>query len=499
MQKWANEVGDDAYLWNNVLPFYERSTNLSVPDPSKRYLNSTVYLNSSALVPIGGPLHVSWPNFVAILYSFGNTIAKATGITVNYDGVLSGKIIGGAWVPATIDPATANRDSSQTSFLDTAMDTTSLKVYIQTMATKVLFRNKTATGVLCDAGGLGFQLTATREVIVSAGTFQSPQLLMVSGIGPKHTLQQYNITTIHDLPGVGQNMRDQPILSVSYQVDFPTASMLVNDPAYAAQAAQEYLINATGVLSANPEYLLFEKLPAYSRAMLSNSSRMDLEKFPSDWPEIEYLLQNDVAGNNSNYMTVDPADGNNYASIAAGLMATTSIGNITINSSDMHVPPVINPNWLTTQTDIEVAIQAFKRVRVLWSAIMQQTIGHEFYPGANITTDADILANIRDQLSTIYHAAGTCKMGKATDHVAVIDTHARVFGIKSLRVVDASSFPLLPPGHPQRYVGSLSLIPQADQVLVLYICWLRRLPTIFFMDSRIIKCRNLCFTWANRA
>lgn len=352
-------------------------------------------------------------------------------------------------MPGTINPTNAHRSSSQTSFLDKAIDTTSLKIYIQTLATRVIFKNNTATGVLCEAGGLTFQLSATREVILSAGTFQSPQLLMVSGIGPKNTLKKHNITTISALPGVGQNMRDQPILSISYEVNFDTASRLVNDPVYAAQAAQEYLINATGVLSANPEYLLFEKLPASNRAALSNSTRHDLNQFPSDWPEVEYLPQNDVAGNNSNYMTVDPANGKNYASLAAGLMATTSIGNITITSSNMHDPPLINPNWLTTQTDIEVALQAFKRLRLLWGAV-NETIGPEYYPGANITTDAAILNNIRDQLSTIYHAAATCKMGKASDPTAVVDSRARVYGVKRLRVVDASAFPFLPPGHPQR-------------------------------------------------
>lgn len=449
MQKWANEVGDYSYLWQNVLPFYEKSTNVSIPDPSKRYENSTVVVNASSLLPPGGPLHVSWPNFVSILYTFGNVFARAAGLPINRDAMLGGSIIGGAWVPGTINPDDAHRSSSQTSFLDNAIDTTSLKIYIQTLATKIVFKNNTASGVLCDAGGLTFLLSASREVILSAGTFQSPQLLMVSGIGPKDTLKKHNITTTSTLPGVGQNMRDQPILSIGYEVNFDTASRLINDPAYAAQAAQEYLINATGVLSANPEYLLFEKLPASNRAALSNSTLHDLAQFPPDWPEVEYLPQNDVAGNNSNYMTVDPANGKNYASLAAGLMATTSIGNVTITSPNMHDPPLINPNWLTTQTDIEVALQAFKRLRLLWSAV-NQTIGPEYYPGANITTNAAILNNIRDQLSTIYHAAATCKMGKAGDPMAVVDSRARVFGVRGLRVVDASAFPFLPPGHPQR-------------------------------------------------
>ena len=147
MQKWADEVGDHSYLWQNILPFYEKSTNVSIPDPSKRYQNSTVVVNSSSLLPPGGPLHVSWPNFVNILYTFGNVLTRAAGLPVNRDAMLGGSIVGGAWVPGTINPTNAHRSSSQTSFLDKAIDTTSLKIYIQTLATRVIFKNNTTTSI----------------------------------------------------------------------------------------------------------------------------------------------------------------------------------------------------------------------------------------------------------------------------------------------------------------------------------------------------------------
>ena len=125
----------------------------------------------------------------------------------------------------------------------------------------------------------------------------------------------------------------------------------------------------------------------------------------------------------------------------------------------MMDPPIINPNWLSDPTDQEIAVQSFKRSREIWSVLAQQglTVGEdEALPGLNVTSDEDILAYIQNSLMTIYHAAATCKMGKVTDKMAVIDSRARVYGVQNLRVVDASAFPFLPPGHPQSTIYALA-------------------------------------------
>jgi choline dehydrogenase len=116
---------------------------------------------------------------------------------------------------------------------------------------------------------------------------------------------------------------------------------------------------------------------------------------------------------------------------------------------------VINPNWLTAPEDVDVAIVGFKRTREIWSHI-NVTIGPEYLPGANVTTDAQILDYIRDAAFTLYHASASCKMGRKNDTMAVVDPQARVYGVKGLRVVDASAFPFLPPGHPQATVYMLA-------------------------------------------
>ena len=132
-------------------------------------------------------------------------------------------------------------------------------------------------------------------------------------------------------------------------------------------------------------------------------------------------------------------------------MAPVSRGNITISSSDTSDQPVINPNWLTSEADQQVAVAGYKRVRAIFaSPVMQQNvvIGPEYFPGTNVSTDGEILELIRQSFNTLGHASSTCKMGRANDTAAVVDSQGRVFGVQNLRVVDASSLPLLPPGLP---------------------------------------------------
>lgn len=132
-------------------------------------------------------------------------------------------------------------------------------------------------------------------------------------------------------------------------------------------------------------------------------------------------------------------------------MATTSSGNVTIKSADTEDLPEINLNWLSTETDQQLAIAAYKRIRDAFhsEAMAPIVVGDEHFPGMQHATDAEILDVIRNTVMTIYHAACTCKMGLHEDAMAVIDSRARVFGVERLRVVDASSFPILVPGHPQ--------------------------------------------------
>ena len=127
------------------------------------------------------------------------------------------------------------------------------------------------------------------------------------------------------------------------------------------------------------------------------------------------------------------------------------IGNVTIQSKDTSIHPVVNPAWLTDPRDMEILVAGFKRVRELFKtdAVAPMLIGDEVYPGSKVKSDEEIEASIRKSADTVFHPAGTCRMGKVDDINAVLDNRARVIGVHKLRVVDASSFPELPPGHPQ--------------------------------------------------
>ncbi|KAI4258800.1 MAG: hypothetical protein L6R42_004894 [Xanthoria sp. 1 TBL-2021] len=364
--QWAEQVADDSYLFDNFLPYFQRSAVLTKPNLEKRHpTNGTVEYNATSFNnSIGGPLQVSWANWANPIGSWGQ-LALATAGIPPINGFNSGKLIGSTWVTQTLNPINQHRSSSQTSYLNEAINTTSIVVYTNTLATKILFdANKTATGVSVQTGGLPYTLHTRHEIILSAGVFQSPQLLMISGIGPREILENHDIPVLADLPGVGQNLWDHVYYGVSFRVNVDTSSRLSNDPVYAAQAAENYTSNQTGPLTAVGAFIGFEKLPASYRKNLSASARERLASvFPDDWPEIEYLIESAFDGYNTNYTAIDPNDGYQYATISSALVAPLSRGNVTISSSNPTDPPIINPNWLTDPTDIELAILAFKRVR----------------------------------------------------------------------------------------------------------------------------------------
>lgn len=150
--------------------------------------------------------------------------------------------------------------------------------------------------------------------------------------------------------------------------------------------------------------------------------------------------------------TPTPEDGYNYATILGTIMSQTSRGNISISSSSMSDPPLINPNYLTTQADLEVATAIFKRMRQAWSVPQLRehlNIGDEYYPGNSVQTDQEIEQLFRATLSPVSHATSTCKMGRATDPMAVVDSKGRVYGTKNCEYIeleplyrDSSPFPI---------------------------------------------------------
>ncbi|KAE9968319.1 hypothetical protein BLS_005913 [Venturia inaequalis] len=462
MDMWAKQIGDDSYSWENFLPHYQKSVNFTAPTKnSPRAANATVRYRAEAFPPRSGPLRVSYANYGGPFSSWIQGSLNEIGIP-SVDDFNSGSLMGAQYCSSTIDPVYQTRESSETSFLAAAKGRKNLRVFSKTLAKKILFdARKQATGVEVVSSFVPFTISAKREVIVSAGAFQSPQLLMVSGIGPKATLNQFKIPVLSDLPAVGQGMEDHIFMGPTYRVNVDTLTKIANSiPSIVSSFLTEYFAKRIGPLT-NPvcDFLGWEKVPKAMRSELSPAAIKDLASYPEDWPELEYLSAPGFIGNFSGLFASQPHDGYQYASILAALVAPLSKGSVTIKSADTSDLPLINPNWLTHPTDQEVAIAGYKRVRAAFASKFMAPVltdKTEYYPGPAVKTNEQILNHIRKTLHTVWHAACTCRMGKKGDPNAVVDSKARVFGVKGVRVVDASAFAFLPPGHPQSTIYALA-------------------------------------------
>ncbi|KAL2826053.1 GMC oxidoreductase-domain-containing protein [Aspergillus cavernicola] len=240
---------------------------------------------------------------------------------------------------------------------------------------------------------------ALLSLMVCHRAFQSPQLPMVSGVGPKATLQNLGIKVVKDLPEVGQNLWDYALFSIVNGVNFATASRLVNDMLAAAEAL------------------------VHLRKNFTNSTRKALNTFSSDWPEVEYIGLDGI--------------------LEAGTAPTTKTSEMATTTA-----PSLPRFYLTHPADQDVAVAAAQCARQAFDST-GIIIGDKTPPGPDVKTDKEILDCIRSTIVRVWHTAGTCAMGEPSNPNAVVGAHAKVIGIKNLRVVDASIFPMLPPGHTQ--------------------------------------------------
>ncbi|KAI0180677.1 putative choline dehydrogenase [Hypoxylon sp. FL1284] len=474
LQMWADAVDDDAYAFDSAWNYYHKSMNFTPPNTELRLANATARWEPAEAAE-GGPLDVSFPSWAQAWSTWIAESMDSLGIR-NTDVFIDGVLNGSSWLTSTINPRNGHRESAATAFLTPYLGRPNLKVFDLTLAERIVFdANKTARGVHVSSANRTYTIGARREVIVSGGTFQSPQLLQVSGVGPAQLLARNNVTLVADRPGVGQGLNDHVFYGIAYRVNVETASARMYGDANAI-AIEQFNANGTGSLaSPGGDYVGFEKLPQDIRQDFSPSTLEELSSLPDDWPEMQYLTLPSYVGNFDSARTGSPNDGYMYATLLATLIAPSSRGSVNISSPRMSDHPLINPNWMTTQRDIDLVIGGFKRLRqILESPVMGNvTIGLEYYPGPNVTTDDQIHRQIQESFNTMYHASSTCRMGLSNDEYAVVDSHARVYGVRNrelissldvervintaiVRVVDASAFPFLPPGLPQSTIYMLA-------------------------------------------
>lgn len=452
---WAETVDDESFRWEKMLPYFKRSVSLTPPNEEKRdNTNATVVFDPADYSEDGGPLQVSWNNWVDPTLTWLARVVLSLGLTISPKGFSSGELAGhGAWVPSTIEPKKAQRSTSESSFLRESIEKTGIIVYTHTQATKILFNGTQATGVSVNSHGVDYTLSAGKEVILTAGTFHSPQLLQASGVGAREHLEALSIPVIADVPGVGQNLQDPIQIFVAYPVSTPSAQSLTADPALVPGFVTEYLRSGSGPYSSAAGFLAHERLPNSTLAGFSERTRQKLASVPSDWPQLSFIVGSFSTG-----------PGQTSGTLAAYLPLVFSRGNVTISSASvLGTAPKINLNWLSDEADVELAIAAVKRLRAAWGSEFANTpgfkAGPETLPGEAVQTDEEILEYVRANAGQVWHPVSTCAMGREEEVAAgkaVVDSRGRVFGVQGLRVADASTFPFAIPGHPQSAVYALA-------------------------------------------
>ena len=335
------------------------------------------------------------------------------------------------------------RWSAANAYLRPALKTGRLTL-IRALASRILFRDKRAWGVEIDRKGRIEQIPAAREVIVSASPINTPKLLMLSGIGPVDHLRQHGITPLADRPGVGANLQDHLEIYMQYKALKPITLYTYYNLLGKGRVGVEWLLQKTGLGASNQ----FE-----SCGFVRSSDAVD-------YPDIQYhFLPLAVR-----YDGKAAAQGHGFQA-HVGPMRSKSRGTVRLASGDPAAAPEIRFNYMSHPDDWAEFLACVRLTRKIFGQpAFAEYRGDEIQPGAQVQSDEQIDAFIRDHAESAYHPCGTARMGAATDPMAVVDPDLRVIGVKGLRVADSSIFPRITNGNlnaPSIMVGEKA----ADHIL----------------------------------
>ena len=320
------------------------------------------------------------------------------------------------------------RRSSYRSFLNRKIRSReNLTIITNTQISKLVFSDKKVTGVDCiqSKGQPNKTIYANHEVILSAGAISSPQILQLSGIGDEKHLTKLGVNVIHNNPAVGKNLQDHLQVRMVFKTNTRTLNDELNTWWKKALIGLQYALFRTGplTLSASQVYI-------FTNTSLDGSR-----------PNIQFHMQPLSADK--------PGDGvHPFSAFTMSIcnLRPQSRGEVTINSKNPEDLPKIIPNYLSTESDQKIAIDSIKVARKIANASpLKQHILDEFVPGGSLVSDEDLLEAAKNNSQSIYHPVGTCKMGN--DKNSVVDDQLKVYGVKGLRVVDASIMPELVSGN----------------------------------------------------
>jgi choline dehydrogenase-like flavoprotein len=409
---WA-AGGATGWGWKDVLPYFLRSEN-----------NERASLDPASHGR-GGPLNVA---DLRSPHPFAARFIEAgvqAGLPRN-DDFAGATQEGVGWYQVT--QKNGERWSVARAYVDPARGRPNLRIETDAFATQVLFDGRRAVGVRFTQGGQVRELRARREVLLAAGALQTPQLLMVSGIGPAAHLRELGIGLVADLP-VGDNLQDHPDIIINRRV--ASTDLLGFSVPGAWKLLREigrWRRERRGLLTSN-----FAEAGAFIRT-LPDQVRPDLQL---------HFVIGMVDDHNRRYHW------GHGMSCHSCPLRPKSRGTVRLASKDMRDAPVVDPRFLSHEDDLETLVRGFKLVRRIFAQPAFAQFGgadpkRELYY-ADVRTDDEIRAAIRAHADTIYHPVGTCRMG--SDERAVVDTELRVRGVDGLRVVDASVMPTLVSGN----------------------------------------------------
>ncbi len=385
---------------------------------------------------VGGPMKVSHlGHFSPLSRAYVKTLQ---GLDIPYTADFnSGNPSGVGFMQHTIDGQTRQRCSVVDAFINPLRHDARLTLVTGAQVEEVLFDGTCASGVRYRQDGQPQQARASREVILAAGAYQTPKLLMLSGIGPQEQLKQHGIAVRHALPGVGKNLQDH------YEVPVVAST----------RGAFGYYGQDRGwpMVKAGLQYLLFKSGPVTTTGV-ETCAFFDPLDFTAT-PTIQMFcvptvyLDRDVMG-------ADPGDGVTVNSL---LLRPKATGEVTLRDNNASSLPVIDTQIFGHPDDLARTLAGFRFARqVLAAAPIREMVNQEIFPGAEVTSDDAIGAHCRRMVKTGYHPVGTCRMGHDDDPLAVLHDDLRVRGVQRLRVVDASMMPNIISGNTNAVVMAVA-------------------------------------------
>ena len=407
--EWG-EQGNPGWSWNEVLKVFREQENHEG--------------GADAYHGVGGELNVARLRYV-------NPVSKAFIAAAGETQFATGVDFNGAnpegFAPYEVTQKNGQRWNSSRAFLQPVYDRPNLAVINEAMTLRIRFAGKRAIGLTIRHEGREIDLDARREVILSGGAYNSPQLLMLSGIGDAEELKKHGIAVVHHLPGVGRNLQDHPTgwLEMEDRSGQTAALTLGTLPRYAL-GLMKYLTVGRGPMTSNNV-----------EAGGFVHTKKGLER-----PDLQYVFM-------PAYRQVGEFLPRKHGfTLMSILLRPKSRGYMELVSARPEDKPILHPNFVEHPEDMEVLVHAHHLGRQILSApAMAKICGEELRPGKKVQSRAEIEEFIRNSVTTSYHPVGTCKMAPASDPGAVVDHRLQVRGIEGLRVIDASIMPTIVGGN----------------------------------------------------